>query len=45
MTVQTTLQLGADTSSVLCTDDGRVVLEQVLSLGTASLARIFHGSR
>jgi hypothetical protein len=39
MTVQTTLQLGTDTSTVLCTEDGRVVLEQELPLGTASLAR------
>jgi hypothetical protein len=39
MTVQTTLQLGAETSTVLCTDDGRVVLQQELRLGTASLAR------
>ncbi len=39
MTVQTTLQLGADTSTVLCTEDGRVVLQQDLPLGTASLAR------
>ncbi|OYQ39787.1 hypothetical protein CHU94_10570 [Rhodoferax sp. TH121] len=39
MTVQTTFQLGTDTSTVLCTEDGRVVLEQELPLGTASLAR------
>lgn len=39
MTVQTTLQLGAETSTVLCTEDGRVVLQQDLPLGTASLAR------
>lgn len=39
MTVQTTLQLGTDTSTVLCTEDGRVVLQQDLALGTASLAR------
>lgn len=39
MTVQTTLQLGSETSTVLCTEDGRVVLEQELPLGTASLAR------
>ncbi len=39
MTVQTTLQLGSETSTVLCTEDGRVVQEQELPLGTASLAR------
>ncbi len=39
MTVQTTLQLGSETSSVLCTEDGQEVLEQELPLGTASLAR------
>ena len=39
MTAQTTLQLGAETSTVLCTEDGRVVLQQDLPLGTASLAR------
>ena len=39
MTVQTTLQLGAETSTVLCTEDGRIVLQQDLPLGTASLAR------
>ena len=39
MTVQTTLQLGTETSTVLCVEDGQVVLQQELSLGTASLAR------
>jgi hypothetical protein len=39
MTVQTTLQLGVDTSTVLCIEDGHVVLQQDLPLGTASLAR------
>lgn len=39
MTVQTTLQLGTETSTVLCTQDGNVVLQQELQLGTASLAR------
>jgi hypothetical protein len=39
MTVQTTLELGSDTSTVLCTEDGHVVLQQDLPLGTASLAR------
>ncbi|MDZ7921763.1 hypothetical protein [Rhodoferax sp.] len=39
MTVQTILELGAESSSVLCTEDGRVVLQQSLPLGTASLAR------
>lgn len=39
MTVQTILELGADSSSVLCTEEGRVVLQQTLPLGTASLAR------
>jgi hypothetical protein len=39
MTVQTTLQLGAETSTVLCFEDGHVVLQQELQLGTASLAR------
>ena len=39
MTVQTTLQLGSETSTVLCTEDDRVVLQQELPLGTASLAR------
>ena len=39
MTIQTTFQLGADTSTVLCTEDGRIVLQQDLQLGTASLAR------
>lgn len=39
MTVQTTLQLGADTSTVLCTEDSRVVLQQDIALGTVSLAR------
>lgn len=39
MTVQTTLQLGAETSTVLCVEDGQVVFQQELPLGTASLAR------
>jgi hypothetical protein len=39
MTAQTTLQLGTDSSTVLCTEDGRVVLQQDLPLGTVSLAR------
>ncbi len=39
MTVQTILELGAESSSVLCTEDARVVLQQTLPLGTASLAR------
>lgn len=39
MTVQTTLQLGAETSTVLCTEDGHVVLQKEIQLGTASLAR------
>ena len=39
MTAQTTLQLGTETSTVLCTQDGHVVLQQELQLGTASLAR------
>lgn len=39
MTVQTILELGAESSSVLCNEDGRVVLQQTLPLGTASLAR------
>jgi len=39
MTVQTTLQLGTETSTLLCTQDGHVVLQQELQLGTASLAR------
>lgn len=39
MTVQTILELGAESSSLLCTEDARVVLQQTLPLGTASLAR------
>lgn len=39
MTVQTTLQLGTETSTVLCSQDGHVVLQQELQLGTTSLAR------
>jgi hypothetical protein len=39
MTVQTTLQLGTEISLVLCMQDGQVVLQQELPLGTASLAR------
>lgn len=39
MTAQTTLHLGADISSVQCTEDGHIVFQQELPLGTASLAR------
>ncbi|CAM8638544.1 hypothetical protein MCEMSEM18_03333 [Comamonadaceae bacterium] len=39
MTAQTILQLGAETRTVLCVEDGHVVLQQELPLGTASLAR------
>ena len=39
MSLQITLQLGADTSTILCTDSGRIVLQQDLPLGPASLAR------
>nr|WP_315495806.1 hypothetical protein [uncultured Rhodoferax sp.] len=39
MTVETTFQLGAETSTLLCTEDGHVVLQKELQLGTASLAR------
>ena len=39
MTAQTTLQLGTETSTMLCTEDGRFVLQQELQLGAASLAR------
>ena len=39
MTVQTILELGAESSRVLCTEDDRVVLQQDLPIGTASLAR------
>lgn len=39
MTVQTILQLGTETSTVWCTQDGIVVLQQELQLGTASMAR------
>lgn len=39
MTAHTTLDLGADISTILCTEDGCVVLQQELPLGTASLAR------
>ncbi len=39
MTVQTTLQLGTETSTVWCSQDGHVVLQQELQLGTASMAR------
>lgn len=39
MTVETTFELGAETSTVLCTEDGSVVLKQDLPLGTASLTR------
>jgi exopolyphosphatase/pppGpp-phosphohydrolase len=36
---QTTLELGAETSTLVCIEDGRVVLQHSLPLGTASLAR------
>lgn len=39
MTAHTTLNLGADFSTILCTEVGSVVLQQELPLGTASLAR------
>lgn len=39
MSAQTTLHLGADISTILCTEAGSVVLQQDLPLGTASLAR------
>jgi hypothetical protein len=39
MGAQTTLQLGANASTVVCTEAGQVVLQQTLALGTASLAR------
>ena len=39
MSAQTTLHLGAKTSTLGCTEAGRVVLQQELPLGTASLAR------
>jgi hypothetical protein len=39
VTAQTTLDLGTETSTVLCIDGGRVVLQQELRLGVASLAR------
>jgi hypothetical protein len=39
MTAQTTLHLGADSSNVQCTEDGHVVFQQDIKLGTASLAR------
>jgi hypothetical protein len=39
MDAQTTFQLGADASTVVCTEAGQVVLQQTLALGTASLAR------
>lgn len=39
MTAHTTLHLGADISTILCTEAGSVVLQQELPLGTASLAR------
>ncbi len=39
MSAQTTLELGAETSTLVCIEDGRVVLQQSLPLGTASLAR------
>ena len=39
MTAQTILQLGAETSTVLCVEDGQIVFQQELPLGIASLAR------
>lgn len=39
MTAHTTLQLGAETSTLTCSEAGRTHLQQELSLGTASLAR------
>jgi exopolyphosphatase/pppGpp-phosphohydrolase len=40
MTAQTSLHLGADTSTLICIgENGRVVLREEFSLGTASLAR------
>jgi len=39
VSAQTTLELGAETSTLVCIEDGRVVLQQSLPLGTASLAR------
>jgi hypothetical protein len=38
MGAQTTLQLGANASTVVCTEAGQVILQQTLALGTASLA-------
>lgn len=39
MTAQTIFHLGTDRSSVQCTDDGHIVFQQDLPVGTASLAR------
>ena len=39
MGAQTTLELSAETSTLVCMEDARVVLQQELPLGTASLAR------
>lgn len=39
MTIETTFQLAAETSTVLCTEDGMLVVRKELPLGTASLAR------
>lgn len=39
MKAQTTLELGAETSTLVCIEDGQVVLQHSLPLGTASLAR------
>ena len=39
MSAQNTLELGAETSTLVCTDGRQVVLQQILQLGTASLAR------
>jgi len=36
---QTTLELGAETSTLVCIEDGQVVLQYSLPLGIASLAR------
>ena len=39
MNTQTTLELGVETSMLVCIEDGQVVLQHSLPLGTASLAR------
>jgi exopolyphosphatase/pppGpp-phosphohydrolase len=38
MTVQTTLALGTESSNLLCMENGQIVLQQTLPLGTSSLA-------